>query len=345
MRAVLAEALEAAGCIASCGATQALALRSTQWAVSLPGMLAASLVLNGLGPIGILLMPREYFPGGLTAVLLLLVSGYLITRQDTQGTDKQESRTMKSVTPRIVFFAGLAGGILLVAWHAYSRRSRERVVGPEGLDDPEVARAFSRIATMPQMQLMRWFVARRAIAMRDVGQAADLGCGPGHLVIELARAAPALRVTGIDLSDEMLLEAERRARHSGLEERVAFKKGDAAHIPFPDASMDLIVSTLSLHHWSDPVSVLDEIARVLRPGSSFLVFDLRRDMTAPFYVLLWFVTRCIVPYTLRRVSEPLGSRNAAFTPQEAGRLAERSRLAGWRVTEGPLWLTIEGRSI
>ena len=77
-------------------------------------------------------------------------------------------------------------------------------------------------------------------------------------------------------------------------------------------------------------------------GGSFLVFDLRRDMAPPFYLLIWFATRFVVPSTLRRVNEPLSSRDAAFTPQEAATLAGQSQLAGWRVTRGPLWLTIEG---
>jgi ubiquinone/menaquinone biosynthesis C-methylase UbiE len=236
----------------------------------------------------------------------------------------------------------LLSGTLAAAWRVYDRRPRERVVSQEGLDDPEVARAFNRIATLPQMRLMRWYVAQRAVALKALGQAVDLGCGPGHLVIELAQAAPGLQVTGIDLSDEMLLKAGERASRAGLEERVHFKRGDAAQIPFPDASLDLVVSTLSLHHWSDPASALDEIARVLRPGGAFLVFDLRRDMAAPFYLLLWFATHCVVPRALRHLNEPLGSRDAAYTPGEAAELAGQSRLAGWKVTQGPLWLTIEG---
>ena len=235
---------------------------------------------------------------------------------------------MTNARQRLAFLGGLTGAVFLAAWRVYSRRSRERVVSHEILDDPEVAQAFNRIATMPQMRLLRWFVARRAVAMVQAGQAADLDSGPGHLVIRLAQAAPGLQVTGIDLSDEMLVEAQRYARRSGLEDRIAFKKGDVAQIPFPDDSLDLVVSTLSLHHWSDPVGALDEIARVLRPGGSFLVFDLRRDMAAPFYLTLWFTTRCVVPRALRRVNEPLGSRDAAFAPQEAANLVARSRPTG-----------------
>ncbi|MGD8464510.1 MAG: class I SAM-dependent methyltransferase [Anaerolineae bacterium] len=252
---------------------------------------------------------------------------------------------MTNVRQRIALLSGLIAAVLFALWRVYSRRPRERVVCHEGLDEPQVAQAFNRIATLPQMRLLRWFVARRAVAMTQAGQAVDLGSGPGHLVIKLAQAAPDLMVTGIDLSDEMLAEAERYARRSGLEDRITFKRGNVAQIPFPDSSLDLVVSTLSLHHWSDPVGVLDEIVRVLRPGGSFLVFDLRRDMTGPFYLLLWFVTRCVVPRALRQVNEPLGSRDAAFTPREATKLAAQSRLTGWRVTHGPLWLIIEGAKV
>ncbi len=251
----------------------------------------------------------------------------------------------------ILFYSGLTAATLIAAaWRLYSSRSRERIPSHESVDDPKVARAFNWVATMPQMRLLRWFVARRAANMTQRGEAVDLGCGPGHLVIELARQAPDLHVMGIDLSDEMLARAEGYAQRSGVGDRVSFRKGDAQHIPLPDSSLDLVVSTLSLHHWSDPVAVLDEVARVLRgpgdaegrPGGSFLVFDLRRDVAAPFWLMLWFVTHFIVPAALRRVNEPLSSRNAAYAPQEAAQLAKQSQLNGWRITRGPLWLTIEG---
>ncbi len=242
-------------------------------------------------------------------------------------------------------FGSLAGALVAAGWWLYNGRPRERTPSHESLDDLEVARAYGWVAKLPPMRLLRWFVAHRAVRMTNRGEAADLGCGPGQLVIELARRSPGLHVTGIDLSDEMIDRGQDNARRAGVAARVSFRRGDAQQIPFPDASLHLVVSTLSLHHWSDPVAVLDEIARVLRPGGAFLIFDLRRDMIAPCWLLLWFVTHVVVPAALRRANEPLGSRDAAYTPQEAARLAEQSRLSSWRVTCGPLWLTIEGVAV
>jgi ubiquinone/menaquinone biosynthesis C-methylase UbiE len=49
-----------------------------------------------------------------------------------------------------------------------------------------------------------------------------------------------------------------------------------ASLPFPKGSFDLVISTLSMHHWADPKAGLTEIARLLRPGGRALVWDFRR---------------------------------------------------------------------
>jgi ubiquinone/menaquinone biosynthesis C-methylase UbiE len=194
------------------------------------------------------------------------------------------------------------------------------------------------------MRLLRWYVARRILRLVQEGQAVDIGCGPGHLVFKLAQMAPSLKLTGIDLSEEVLAQAEAFAHQNNLDNLVNFKKGSAQAIPFPDNSLDLVISTLSLHHWGEPVSVLNEVSRVLRPGGSFLIFDLRRDMSALFYILLWIATKFIVPQALRHVNEPMASRNAAYSVQEARQLATSANLTGWRIDFGPLWLILEGKS-
>jgi len=110
---------------------------------------------------------------------------------------------------------------------------------------------------------------------RDGGRVLEVGCGPGHLSGRLAHRG--LVVTGVDLDPAMIerarANAERATPVAGL--RPSFLVGDVAALPFPDTSFDLVVSTLSLHHWADKQAGLMEIARVLRPGGRALVWDLR----------------------------------------------------------------------
>ena len=242
--------------------------------------------------------------------------------------------------------AGISLSALTVAgWRLYRRRSLDRIPSEEGIDDPAAARAYGRIMRLPHMVLLRRFVTRRATALVNAGEAADLGCGPGYLTIGLARRTPGLHVTGIDLSDAMLTQAIANARLAGVAHQTDFRTADAAALPFPDASLDLVVSTLSLHHWDDPVPVFNEVARVLRPGGAFLLFDLRRDLGPAPWLLFWFATHTVVPQPLRHIGEPLGSRNAAYTPDEAAGLLQTSRLTGWRVARGLFWLSIEGHTV
>jgi ubiquinone/menaquinone biosynthesis C-methylase UbiE len=104
----------------------------------------------------------------------------------------------------------------------------------------------------------------------------EVGCGPGHLSIRLARQL-GLDVTGLDLDPAMIEVARANAERAGgdAEPPAAFVVGDVAALPFPDGTFDLVVSTLSMHHWADPSAGLSEIGRVLRPGGRALVWDLR----------------------------------------------------------------------
>jgi ubiquinone/menaquinone biosynthesis C-methylase UbiE len=116
-------------------------------------------------------------------------------------------------------------------------------------------------------------IARGLAAMMSSGEVLDVGCGPGRLAIHLAWQAPSLTVTGIDISPEMIELARRRAEASGLSDRVHFQVADAAALPFPDHQFDRVVSTLSLHHWTEPVRGLAEIRRVLKPTGRAYIYD------------------------------------------------------------------------
>src|SRR4030042_1024389 len=152
-----------------------------------------------------------------------------------------------------LFIVALLAGL----WRVFDRRSRERIPSQEGIEDPEIAEAFEWVTRMPQMRWIRHFVISKSVVLKDHGEAIDLGCGAGQLVIEMTRKAPGLHMTGIDLSEKMLADARQSAQQSGLEGRVDFRLGNVEQIPFPDQSLDLVISTASLHHWAEPVKGLN----------------------------------------------------------------------------------------
>jgi ubiquinone/menaquinone biosynthesis C-methylase UbiE len=98
----------------------------------------------------------------------------------------------------------------------------------------------------------------------------DLGCGSGHLDVELARRSK-FQIIGLDLDPNMQPLFEKRMRAAGLEQRVTFVQGDAQKLPFPDHYADVIVSRGMLIFLPDIPQCLREVSRVLKPtGVAFL---------------------------------------------------------------------------
>ncbi len=106
------------------------------------------------------------------------------------------------------------------------------------------------------------------------GTILDLGTGPGRLAIETALRNPKANVIGIDISAAMVSLARKKAR--GVP-NVVFRVMSVERLFFPDNTVDLVVSTASLHHWRNPDLALEEIYRVLRTGGRVFLYDLRSD--------------------------------------------------------------------
>jgi len=100
---------------------------------------------------------------------------------------------------------------------------------------------------------------------------ADIGTGPGKLLSCLATRRPDLRLHGIDLSPHMIEIARRHLSAHTVELAVA----DVTDLPYPDTSIDLAVSSLSMHEWPDLDPAAHELHRILRPGATLAVYDFR----------------------------------------------------------------------
>ncbi len=111
-------------------------------------------------------------------------------------------------------------------------------------------------------------VLAHGAAMTHARTILDIACGDGNLTDELLAACdPQVRLTGIDIcAPEIALARERFAS----EPRVAFECGDARALPFRDASFDLVLSHQFFNFLPSPNTVLQEAARVLKPGGTLL---------------------------------------------------------------------------
>lgn len=138
------------------------------------------------------------------------------------------------------------------------------------------ASAYDRLAGRAFGRLYARVAADVAGAGLETGsRVLDVGTGPGRVPIAIAKAAPYLQVEGLDLLPEMIDHARRAATAAGVADRVTFTVGDVAALPYRDASFDLIVSSMSQHHWPDARAGLRELRRVLRPGGHLWIYDLR----------------------------------------------------------------------
>lgn len=122
-------------------------------------------------------------------------------------------------------------------------------------------------------------VADLAVAQVSApGRILDVGCGTGYLLRRLAVRFPAATsLSGIDPAPGMI----HAARAAATDFRLAFITGTAEHLPYHDATFDVVVSTTSFDHWRDQRAGLAECGRVLRSGGVLVLADLFSARLAP----------------------------------------------------------------
>jgi ubiquinone/menaquinone biosynthesis C-methylase UbiE len=195
-----------------------------------------------------------------------------------------------------------------------------RGMGMEGV----IAAWYSGIVRK-SLQEYRALARRIAPQLQPHASVLDLAPGPGYFAIELARLGT-FRLTGLDISRTFVAMARDTARIEGV--TVDFRLGNAAAMPFEADSFDFILCRAAFKNFSQPLHALREIRRVIKPGGSALIIDLRKDASTasirqavadmglgPVNALL---TRWILRFLLRRayarqeLEELLGQ--AGFAP-------------------------------
>jgi ubiquinone/menaquinone biosynthesis C-methylase UbiE len=116
-----------------------------------------------------------------------------------------------------------------------------------------------------------------AAAVRAGQRVLEIGCGTGNLLTALARRTPGIDAVGIDPDRAALRRARRKAARGAL--AIRYEYAFAADLPLPDGGVDVVLSSLMLHHLDEPGRgrALAEVRRVLAPGGRLHVLDFTGD--------------------------------------------------------------------
>lgn len=191
-------------------------------------------------------------------------------------------------------------------------------IGMEG----GVARWYDKVTRRDMAEFVA-LAARIAALVPTSGTVLEVAPGPGFLAIELARRG--LKVWAVDISRTFVAIARGNATVAGVAPH--FELGDAAALPLGDASVDFVVCRAAFKNFSQPVRALAEMRRVLRPGGTALLIDLRRDVSTAAVkqhvdgLGLGWLNRCFMMLVFR-----MSLIKRAYSLDEIRRLASE---AGW----------------
>jgi demethylmenaquinone methyltransferase/2-methoxy-6-polyprenyl-1,4-benzoquinol methylase len=122
----------------------------------------------------------------------------------------------------------------------------------------------------------------------------DVATGTGELAIAAMKLNPS-KISGIDISHNMLELGKLKLRKKGLSGRIDLIPGDSENIPFDDNLFDVAMVAFGVRNFADPVKGLSEMRRVIREGGMIMVLEFSKPDGFPFKPLYNFYFRNILP--------------------------------------------------
>lgn len=131
----------------------------------------------------------------------------------------------------------------------------------------------------------------------------DVATGTADLAIQMARTLAPCRITGIDLSEQMVAVGHRKVEHAGLSETISLTTGDCLSLPMDDNTFDCVTVAYGVRNFEHLDRGYREMARVLRPGGTVCVIELSTPTSLIVKPLYRLYTHFIIPAIGRLVSK------------------------------------------
>ena len=150
---------------------------------------------------------------------------------------------------------------------------------------------------------------RQVVDSRRPQQLLDLACGTGDFSIAIARRAhPGTLVTGVDISEGMLLQMEQKVKQAGMQHKIRMEMGNGEQLRFAGASMDAVSIAFGIRNFGNREAALKEIRRVLKPGGKLVILEL----SMPENALLRTCYRLYFTRVLPRIGGAVSGNASAY---------------------------------
>lgn len=136
--------------------------------------------------------------------------------------------------------------------------------------------------------------AMKCIGEEEKGMLLDVACGTGDFSIAACRAG-VRKVTGVDISDNMVEIGKKKVKEMGLDSRICLQCGDSEQLEFADGDFDVVTVAFGVRNFEHLEKGLREMHRVLKPGGKVIILEFSMPGHFPMKQLYKFYFRRILP--------------------------------------------------
>jgi ubiquinone/menaquinone biosynthesis C-methylase UbiE len=215
----------------------------------------------------------------------------------------------------------------------------ESIEDQEELPIEELNKQFKR--RMKEYKGFVKFIVEK-LRLKENSRVLEIGPGPAWISIILVKERPDVQLTGLEISEDMIRIAEQNVNDENVDDRISFIQGNANNMSMlDDNSFDAVITHDSLHHWEAPLTIFNEISRVLKEDGIFCIGDGRRDIRLGAK-LIFNIAKLFMP---KQISFYWGtSIMAGYTPEEAKVMLDQTDLKGkYEITEDLFDIIIHNR--
>lgn len=134
----------------------------------------------------------------------------------------------------------------------------------------------------------------------------DIATGTCELAMRMTSLEPK-EITGVDISNEMLLEGQKKIRKKGLDHIIKLKLGDGEQLPVPDNHYDAATIAFGIRNFEHPEKGLKEVLKALKPGGACVILELSKPENFPVKQFHNFYSNRIMPFCAKVVSNDVNA--------------------------------------